>query len=238
MTALSYEIMNCQDVRHAQGARSRRTPSTIVFTNTRSGTENVVYKLKERGMESIEAHHGSLCEGDQAGRRGAAEERPAAVRRVLHLARAGHRHRLRRSGVPDRFAEVRRQGHAAHRAQRPLARQDGQGPDDSLRHGRPGGVRRAVPRGAPEQHRPGHHPGELPGRPGAEHRRDEHREALGGRGGVPAGQALHCYHNLSKESFLERAPLPREARTASRASTRRSGTTRSRAASARGRAAA
>jgi ATP-dependent Lhr-like helicase len=35
--------------------------TTIVFTNTRSGTEHVVYKLKERGLESIEAHHGSLA---------------------------------------------------------------------------------------------------------------------------------------------------------------------------------
>jgi len=34
--------------------------TTLVFTNTRSGTEQVVYKLKERGLEDIEAHHGSL----------------------------------------------------------------------------------------------------------------------------------------------------------------------------------
>ena len=42
--------------------------TTIVFTNTRSGTEHVVFKLKERGLESIEAHHGSLAKRDQAGR--------------------------------------------------------------------------------------------------------------------------------------------------------------------------
>ncbi len=37
---------------------SHRT--TLIFTNTRSGAEHVAYKLKERGIESIEAHHGSL----------------------------------------------------------------------------------------------------------------------------------------------------------------------------------
>ena len=34
--------------------------TTLVFTNTRSGAESVVYKLKERGLENIEVHHSSL----------------------------------------------------------------------------------------------------------------------------------------------------------------------------------
>jgi ATP-dependent Lhr-like helicase len=34
--------------------------TTLVFTNTRSATESVAYKLKERGLVGIEAHHGSL----------------------------------------------------------------------------------------------------------------------------------------------------------------------------------
>jgi len=34
--------------------------TTLIFTNTRSGTEHVAYKLKERGVENLEAHHGSL----------------------------------------------------------------------------------------------------------------------------------------------------------------------------------
>ncbi len=34
--------------------------TTLIFTNTRSGTEHVAYKLKERGVDRIEAHHGSL----------------------------------------------------------------------------------------------------------------------------------------------------------------------------------
>ena len=37
---------------------SHRT--TLIFTNTRSGTEHVSFKLKERGVEDLEAHHGSL----------------------------------------------------------------------------------------------------------------------------------------------------------------------------------
>src|SRR3990172_4996976 len=34
--------------------------TTLIFTNTRSGTEHVSFKLKERGFEDLEAHHGSL----------------------------------------------------------------------------------------------------------------------------------------------------------------------------------
>ncbi|HYT00160.1 MAG TPA: ATP-dependent helicase [Thermoplasmata archaeon] len=37
---------------------SHRT--TLIFTNTRSGTEHVSFRLKERGVEDLEAHHGSL----------------------------------------------------------------------------------------------------------------------------------------------------------------------------------
>lgn len=34
--------------------------TTLIFTNTRSGTETVVYKLQEQGLDQIAAHHGSL----------------------------------------------------------------------------------------------------------------------------------------------------------------------------------
>ena len=34
--------------------------TTLVFTNTRSGAESVAYKLRERGVEFIATHHGSL----------------------------------------------------------------------------------------------------------------------------------------------------------------------------------
>src|SRR5436190_153326 len=35
--------------------------TTLIFTNTRSGTEHVSFRLKERGVEDLEAHHGSLA---------------------------------------------------------------------------------------------------------------------------------------------------------------------------------
>ncbi len=34
--------------------------TTLIFTNTRSGTEHVAFKLRERGIKSLEAHHSSL----------------------------------------------------------------------------------------------------------------------------------------------------------------------------------
>lgn len=60
MTALPYEIVNA---RMYDGLRDmvEEHQTTLIFTNTRSGTEQVVYKLRERGIESIEAHHGSLA---------------------------------------------------------------------------------------------------------------------------------------------------------------------------------
>jgi len=60
MTSLPYEIVNSKmyDMLYEMILEHR---TTIVFTNTRSGTEAVVFKLKERGLEGIEAHHGSLA---------------------------------------------------------------------------------------------------------------------------------------------------------------------------------
>ncbi|NYT12608.1 MAG: ATP-dependent helicase [Methanomassiliicoccales archaeon] len=59
MTALPFEIVNAKMYDTLKEMIERHT-TTLVFTNTRSGTESVVYKLKERGLEDIEAHHGSL----------------------------------------------------------------------------------------------------------------------------------------------------------------------------------
>ena len=59
LTKSSYEVANDRmyeilvDLINAHKA-------TIIFTNTRSGTENVAMRLKARGVESIEAHHSSL----------------------------------------------------------------------------------------------------------------------------------------------------------------------------------
>jgi len=59
MTALPYEIVNAKMYDTLREIIGDHT-TTLVFTNTRSGTESVVYKLKERGLENVEAHHGSL----------------------------------------------------------------------------------------------------------------------------------------------------------------------------------
>jgi len=60
MTALPFEVVNCRmyDTLFEMVSQHR---TTIVFTNTRSGTEHVVFHLKERGLEDVEAHHGSLA---------------------------------------------------------------------------------------------------------------------------------------------------------------------------------
>ncbi|NLI74583.1 MAG: ATP-dependent helicase [Euryarchaeota archaeon] len=60
MTSLPFEIVNSKmyDQLYEMILEHR---TTIVFTNTRSGTEAVVFKLKERGLEDVEAHHGSLA---------------------------------------------------------------------------------------------------------------------------------------------------------------------------------
>lgn len=59
MTSLSFEVVNSKmyDLLKEMIERHR---TTLVFTNTRSGTESVVYKLKERGLEDVGVHHGSL----------------------------------------------------------------------------------------------------------------------------------------------------------------------------------
>lgn len=59
MTTLSFEVVNSKmyDMLKLMIQEHR---TTLVFTNTRSGAESVVYKLKERGLEDIGTHHGSL----------------------------------------------------------------------------------------------------------------------------------------------------------------------------------
>ncbi len=59
MTLLPYEVVNSRmyDTLTELVGQHR---TTLIFTNTRSGAENVAYKLKDRGIEDIAAHHGSL----------------------------------------------------------------------------------------------------------------------------------------------------------------------------------
>ncbi|MEE9592879.1 MAG: ATP-dependent helicase [Thermoplasmata archaeon] len=59
MTALPFEVVNARMYDLLKGmVDDHRT--TLIFTNTRSGTERVSVKLKDQGVENLEAHHGSL----------------------------------------------------------------------------------------------------------------------------------------------------------------------------------
>ncbi|MEW5937530.1 MAG: ATP-dependent helicase [Candidatus Thermoplasmatota archaeon] len=59
MHELPYEVVQAAMYeRLAEMIQNHRT--TLVFTNTRSGTERVSLRLKEREIESLAAHHGSL----------------------------------------------------------------------------------------------------------------------------------------------------------------------------------
>lgn len=59
MTALSSDIVNSMMYDTLKELVDEHE-TTLVFTNTRSGAESVVYKLKERGLDNIEVHHSSL----------------------------------------------------------------------------------------------------------------------------------------------------------------------------------
>lgn len=59
LTKASYEVANDR-MYEVLAQLINEHKATIVFTNTRSGTENVAMRLKARGIENIEAHHSSL----------------------------------------------------------------------------------------------------------------------------------------------------------------------------------
>ena len=59
MTTLSSDIVNSMMYDKVKELVDQHE-TTLIFTNTRSGAESVVYKLKERGLESVEVHHSSL----------------------------------------------------------------------------------------------------------------------------------------------------------------------------------
>ena len=59
LTKASYEVANDR-MYEVLAQLINEHNATIVFTNTRSGTENVAMRLKARGIENIEAHHSSL----------------------------------------------------------------------------------------------------------------------------------------------------------------------------------
>src|SRR5256885_1088774 len=59
LTAVHMEVGNARMYDLLSGLIDEHR-TTLIFTNTRSGTEHVSFRLKERGVEDLEAHHGSL----------------------------------------------------------------------------------------------------------------------------------------------------------------------------------
>lgn len=59
MTALPSDVVNSMMYDTLKDLVDQHE-TTLVFTNTRSGAESVVYKLKERGLDNVEVHHSSL----------------------------------------------------------------------------------------------------------------------------------------------------------------------------------
>ena len=59
LTKTSYEVANDR-MYEILAEMVNEHQTTLIFTNTRSGTEHVAMRLKARGIESIEAHHSSL----------------------------------------------------------------------------------------------------------------------------------------------------------------------------------
>jgi ATP-dependent Lhr-like helicase len=59
MNLIPFEIVNAKmyDILYDQIKMHR---STLIFTNTRSGAETMAFKLHEKGMDHVAAHHGSL----------------------------------------------------------------------------------------------------------------------------------------------------------------------------------
>jgi ATP-dependent Lhr-like helicase len=56
---LPYEIVNAKMYDQLKELVDEHR-TTLIFTNTRSGTERISFKLKEKGVKNIAAHHGSL----------------------------------------------------------------------------------------------------------------------------------------------------------------------------------
>ena len=120
----------------------KASKSTLIFTNTRSGTERVVFNLKKRyGYgEDIAAHHSSLSresrlDVEELLKKGSLKCAVSSTSLELGVDVGRDRER-----DPARLAEERHQGDAEDRQGGPLLQGDGKGRDDSAQPGRPRGV--------------------------------------------------------------------------------------------------
>ena len=115
---------------------------------------------------------------DAARRRAAAQGRRAARGRRDRVARARHRHRHDRPGLPDRIAAIDRDGGAAHRPRRPLARRDPEGAASSRRRATSWSSARRWCGRSGAASSTAHHPGRAARHPGAADRRGVRRRRL------------------------------------------------------------
>ena len=119
--------------------------TTLVFVNTRRLAERVARHLSERlGDDAVTAHHGSLSKERRLDAEHRLKTGVAQGARRDGIARARHRHRPRRSRLPDRIAASHRHAAAARRPVRALDRRHAQGAAAAGVAGRPGRVRGAA----------------------------------------------------------------------------------------------
>ena len=105
-----------------------------MFVNTRRLAERLARHLSERlGEDAVDRASRQPVEGAPARRRDAAEERRAEGAGRDRVARARHRHRPRRSRLPDRIAAPDRDAAAARRPIGPHGDRHAEGPRASRR---------------------------------------------------------------------------------------------------------
>ena len=121
--------------------------TTLIFVNTRRMAERLARELSERARRG-RGHRASRqpVEREAARRRNAPQERTAEGARRHGVARARHRHRPRRSRLPDRIAASHRHVSPAGRAVGPHGGGHAEGPAVSSVARRSHRVRGAAPR--------------------------------------------------------------------------------------------
>ena len=98
----------------------RQHKTTLVFVNTRRMAERMARHLSDRlGEDAVTAHHGSLSKEKRLDAETRLKTGQLAGARRDRVARARHRHRPRRSRLPDRIAASHRDAAAARRPIRP-----------------------------------------------------------------------------------------------------------------------
>ena len=150
--------------------------------------ERLARELSERlGEDAVTAHHGSLSKEKRLDAEDAPQERAAEGARRHGVARARHRHRPRRSRLPDRIAASHRHVPPAGRPIGPHGGGTAEGPAVSGVARRSHRVRGAAARGASRRARSHRVARRAARRPGAADRRRNRVRGLRRRRAVHAG---------------------------------------------------